>query len=297
MTDRQRIAVVTGASSGIGLEVARTLAEQGWRVIGTGRDVARMDRAEQVIADAARAGGSIEFLAADLSLMAEAARLGDAIAERTEHIDVLFNNAGAMTDRLVMTAEGLEANFAGNHLGPFVLTQRLLPLLRATAATAPAGATRILMTASDASEMLPQIDLDDIQHLGRFSPGLAYCAGKLANVLFARGLARRLDGTGIVAHAMAPGATDTPFFGHAPKETQEQTSKLQKLSVADGADTLIWLALDKEPGRSSGGYWEKRALRTPHAQADDPAVVDRFWHETEALIDAALPFWRQESDG
>lgn len=287
MTERQRIAVVTGASSGIGKEVAGTFVAQGWRVIGTGRDAARMAGAEAELGSAAKAGGTVEMLPGDLSLMADTARLADAILSRVDRIDVLVNNAGRMTDRLEMTTEGLEANFAGNHLGPFLLTERLLPLLRAAAEASPAGATRILMTASDASEMLPGIDLDDIQHLANFSPGLAYCASKLANVLFARGLAGRLAGSGIVAHAMAPGATDTPFFGNGPKETQEYTRNIPKLTVAEGADTLIWLATADEPGNSSGGYWEQRAPRKPHAQADDPAVVERFWQESGKLVRSA----------
>ncbi|MFA7603129.1 MAG: SDR family NAD(P)-dependent oxidoreductase [Novosphingobium sp.] len=288
MIGKARVAVVTGASSGIGKEVARALVGQGWRVIGTGRDPGRMAEAEAEIAAAAADGGAIEMLRADLSLLAEARRLAAGIAARTDRIDVLVNNAGGMTDRLAMTAEGLEANFAGNHLGPFVLTEGLLPLLRAAAADAPTGAVRILMTASDASEMVPGIDLDDMQSLAAFNPGLAYCTGKLANVLFARALAGRLAGSGIVAHAMAPGATDTPFFSYAPKETQEHTRNLPKLTAAEGADTLIWLATAEEPGHGSGGYWERRAPRPPHPQVDDPAVVERFWRESEKLV-ASVP--------
>ncbi len=283
MMGEPRVAVVTGASSGIGKETAKALAAQGYRVIGTGRDAARMAEAEAEIAAAAQ-GGSIEMLRADLSLLADADALAAEIAARTPRVDVLINNAGGMTDRLVMTAEGLEANFAGNHLGPFALTERLMPLLHAAAAAAPAGATRIVMTASDASEMMPAINLDDMQNLANFNPGLAYCTGKLANVLFARALAGRLDGSGIVAHAMAPGATDTPFFGNAPEETQKHTRDLVKLTVAQGADTLIWLATGEEAGRSSGGYWEQRAPRAPHPQVEDPAVVARFWTESEKLV-------------
>lgn len=274
----ERVAVVTGASSGIGKEVAKVLVAQGWRVIGTGRDERRMTEA------AAEIGGKIEMLRADLSLMADARRLASEIAARTDRIDLLVNNAGCMTDRLEMTAEGLEANFAGNHLGPFVLTEGLMPLLRAAAADASAGATRILMTASDASEMMGPLNLDDMQNLATFSPGLAYCSGKLANVLFARALAARLEGTGIVAHAMAPGATDTPFFSHGPEETQAYTRDLPKLSVADGADTLVWLATAEDPGRSSGGYWEQRAPRAPNPQVDDAVAVARFWEQSEKLV-------------
>ena len=284
MAGQARVAVVTGASSGIGKEVAKALVGEGWRVIGTGRDAGRMAAAAAEIGAAARDGGSIAMLAADLSLMAEAERLAADIAGLTDRIDVLVNNAGGMTDRLEMTAEGLEANFAGNHLGPFLLTERLLPLLRKAAELSPPGATRILMTASDASEMGLPIDLDDMQNLGRFNPGLAYCTGKLANVLHVRALASLLEGSGIVAHAMAPGATDTPFFGNAPQETQDYTRDLPKNTVAEGADTLIWLVTAEEAGRSSGGYWEKRAPRTPHPQVDDPAVVARFWTESEKLI-------------
>lgn len=288
MTGRQRVAVVTGASSGIGKEVAKALVARGWRVIGSGRDAGRIAEASAEILAGANGAGAIELLSADLSLMADAARLAAEITARIDHLDLLVNNAGGMTDRLEMTGEGLEANFAGNHLGPFLLTQRLMPLLRAAAVDAPAGATRIVMTASDASEMGGPIDLDDMQNLKRFNPGLAYCNGKLANVLFARALAVRLAGSGIVAHAMAPGATDTPFFGYAPEETQAYTRDLPKLTVAQGADTLIWLATAEEPGSSSGGYWERRAPRPPHPQVDDPAVVERFWTESEKLVALAV---------
>lgn len=283
MTDRQKVALVTGASSGIGKEVAKALVGAGWRVLATGRDAARMASAEAEIAAAAR-GGTIEMLRADLSLIAEADRLAQEVSARVDRLDLLVNNAGGMTDRLEMTGEGLEANFAGNHLGPFALTRSLEPLLRKAAAENPAGATRIVMTASDASEMGLPIDFADMQNLDRFNPGLAYCTGKLANVLFARALAAKLAGTGIVAHAMAPGATDTPFFANAPAETQAHTRDLPKLTVAEGADTLIWLALGEEAGRSSGGYWEKRAPRAPHPQVDDPAAVERFWQESERLV-------------
>ena len=288
MAEKQRVAVVTGASSGIGKEMAKALIGQGWRVIGTGRDAGRMAAAEAEIAAAAAPGGTVEMLSADLSLMTEAENLARAVAQRTDRLDLLVNNAGRMTDRLEMTSEGLEANFAGNHLGPFVLTDRLLPLLRAAAQDAPAGSVRVLMTASDASEMTPTINLDDMQNLDHFNPGLAYCTSKLANVLFARALAGRLADDGIVAHAMAPGATDTPFFDNAPAETRAHTQNLAKLSVAEGADTLIWLVDAKEAGESSGGYWEKRAPRPPHPVVNDPAVVERFWRESEKLAAAGL---------
>lgn len=283
MVERARVAVVTGASSGIGKAIARAMAQQGWRVIGTGRDPERLAVAEAEIA-AEAAGAPVTMLRADLSLLGGAAQLAQDIAALTDRVDLLFNNAGGMTDKLVITDEGLEANFAGNHLGPFLLTQRLLPLLCKAAQDQPAGAVRILNTASDASEMIPAINLDDMQNLERFSPGMAYCTGKLANVLFARALADRLAGEGIIAHAVHPGAVDSNFFSHAPADTQERSRGLDKASEAEGADTLVWLATAPEGAASNGGYWYRRAPRTPNKLVEDAAIVDRFWQESESLI-------------
>lgn len=283
MSSNPRVAVVTGASSGIGKEVAKALAAQGWRIIGTGRDAERMAGAEAEIR-AASSTGAVEMLRADLSLLADAAQLASDIAERTDRLDLLINNAGGMCSEKVMTAEGYEANFAANHLGPFLLTQRLLPLLRRTAAGVPAGTVRILNTASDASEMIPGINLDDLQSLENFSPGLAYCTGKLANVLFARELAERLEAEGIVAHSVHPGAVDSNFFTHAPADTQERVRDIPKFTEAEGADTLIWLATDPAGASSSGSYWFQRELRAANPVVEDAVVRERFWQESEALV-------------
>lgn len=287
MSSNPRVAVVTGASSGIGKEVAKALAAQGCQIIGTGRDAERMAGAEAEIR-AASSTGAVEMLRADLSLLADAAQLASDIAERTDRLDLLINNAGGMCSEKVMTAEGYEANFAANHLGPFLLTQRLLPLLRRTAAGVPAGTVRILNTASDASEMIPGINLDDLQSLENFSPGLAYCTGKLANVLFARALAKRLAGDGIVAHSVHPGAVDSNFFSYAPAATQERVKDMPKFSTEEGADTLVWLATSEEGGHNSGSYWHQRKLRAPNLLVDDDAVVERFWQESERLVSDKL---------
>lgn len=280
--DTRRVAVVTGASSGIGKETAKALAEQGWRVIGIGRHPKRCAAAEVEIRAASK-GGSVEILQADLSLMAEAARAARDIAARTDRIDVLVNNAGGMANRYVITSEGYEENFAGNHLGPFLFTTRLLPLLRRAAAEAPPGTVRIINTSSDASEMVKGLPWDDLEMHGNYNPGAAYCHGKLANVLFTRGLAQRLSPDGIIAHAMHPGTIDSNFSSHADERTQAYIRTLKALTPAQGADTLVWLATADEPGRSSGGYYCERKPRTPNPAVEDDACVARLWAESEKL--------------
>ncbi len=280
-----KVALVTGASSGIGKQVAKALAAQGWRIIGTGRDAARMAAAEAEIRGAS-ATGEVELLHADLSLMAGARRLAEAVEARTDRLDLLVNNAGYMPSERVMTAEGLEENFATNHLGPFLLTDLLLPLLRRTAAGRPRGAVRVLMTASDAGEMIPALNLDDMQSLENFSPGLAYCSGKRANILFAEALGLRLDAEGITVHAVHPGPVDSNFFSRGPADTRERVKNLEKFTEEEGADTLIWLATDPAGGETTGGYWFQRQPRT-RKDAEDAATLDRFWHESARLVASA----------
>jgi len=285
MTDTP-VALITGASSGIGKQVATGLARQGWRIIGTGRNTERMAAAKAAI-ESASSGGQVDMLQADLSLLSGADALADQVEKMTGRLDVMVNNAGGMTDKLEMTSEGLEKNYTANHTGPFVLTRKLLPLMRKTAAGQPKGSVRILFTSSDASEMIPGINIEDLQNLNNFNPGLAYCAGKLANVIFARELAKREAETGIICHSVHPGPVATNFYSYVPKETFEHTKNLEKFSEEEGADTLVWLATSDEGGTNSGSYWYQRALREPNAISLDDQLRAQFWEETERLVSSA----------
>lgn len=286
MTEAQKVAVVTGASSGIGLETAKALRNNGWRIIAVGRNAARCATAEAELR-AMDQGGDLDMLQGDLSLMADAARLADEIAALTDRIDILVNNAGGMARALEMTPEGLEACFAANHLGPCLLTNRLLPILRHTAAGAPAGSVRIINTSSDGSEMIPGLNFSDLQNLDNYEPGGAYCSGKLANVMFAKWLARRLEEDGIMAFSVHPGTVASNFIAHVSDSTRKYIETLDAISPAQGADTLIWLATAEATALSNGGYYYMRELRQPNPQADDATALERLWTESAKLISSA----------
>lgn len=284
----RRVAVVTGASSGMGLVAAKALAAQGWRIIAHGRDPGRAAAAEAEIRAAAAPGVQVEMIRADLSLVSEAVRLADEIAARTDRIDALLNNAGGAPKEQVITAEGNEATFTSNHLGHFVLTNRLLPQLRKAAADAPPGATRIINVSSGGHEHTPGLDWDDLQMFENFVPIRAYCNAKLANILFTRSLAQRLEGSGVVAHAMHPGSVDTNFVDRADEGTQQYMRSQALLTPEQGADTLIWLVSAEEPGTTTGKYYYERAATPTSAFAADAEAAERLWRESEKLVAAVL---------
>jgi NAD(P)-dependent dehydrogenase (short-subunit alcohol dehydrogenase family) len=285
MNAKARVAVITGANSGIGLETAKALASEGWRIIGVGRDPERCASALKEIRAVAK-GGDVEMLRADIALISGAATLAKDIATRTDRIDVLINNAGGTPREQVITAEGNEATFTGNHLGHFLLTNRLLPLLRAAAKNQPRGTVRILSTSSSAHEYTPGLDWSDLQSLKTFETTRAYCNAKLANVLFTRALAKRLAPDGIVVHAMHPGLVDTRFASRGTDDMQKffAANPERTISAAAGADTLIWLVTAPEAGETSGGYYSERAPGTVSAFGQDDAAAERLWTESEALI-------------
>jgi NAD(P)-dependent dehydrogenase (short-subunit alcohol dehydrogenase family) len=279
----QPVAVVTGASSGIGKSTAIKLAALGWQVIGVGRDPRRSAAAEAEIAAAAGDGG-FTMLRADFTLMAEVKRVADQVASRTERLDVLVNNAGGVRDRQYITAEGTEATFAANHLAPFLLTRELMPLLKASAATRPPGTTRVIAVSSTAHRMAEGLDWDDLQSLGDVQPTFAYGRAKLANILFTRELARRAEPDGIVAQVMHPGRVASNFAAHGDEGMRAYMASADTVPPDEPAETLTWLATEPEGGRPGGRYFHQKAEETPAAAAQDDAAARRLWTESETLL-------------
>jgi retinol dehydrogenase 14 len=268
---RGRVVVVTGASSGIGAAGAVELARLGAMVVPVGRD-------ERRLAKVARQVGS-EGLQADFASLAEVRRLADELLARCERIDVLVNNAGVMPGRRQVTEDGHELTFAVNHLAPFLLTNLLLDRLRESA---PAR----VVTTSSVAHMGGLIDLDDLQLEKGWRGMRAYSNSKLANVLFTRELARRLEGSGVVANCFHPGVIRTRLTRRANPLLMLGARLAAPLlgSPKTGAETLVYLATAPEAAGESGGYFENSAPGRPSAQSQDAQLAAALWERSAEMV-------------
>jgi NAD(P)-dependent dehydrogenase (short-subunit alcohol dehydrogenase family) len=271
-----RTALVTGASSGVGKAAAIALARQGWTVIAHGRDAARSAAA---LADiSAEATGAVHMVQADLALLSDVSRMADEVAALTPKVDVLLNNAGGMRTEMIITPEGNDVSFAGNHLGHFLLTKRLMPQLLA------AGRPRVVNTSSDGHYYCKSIDWDDLQLTRNWVSGNSYCWVKLCNVMFARELARRYGGDGLIAHAFHPGVVDSNFVSHVIESTRAYMATLDASPPDVAAAPLVWLATSDEAGTQNGLYWNKGVAESPNDIALDDAACAQLWDESEKLL-------------
>jgi len=260
--------VITGATSGIGEIAALRLAERGARVVFVARDRAR---AQATLARLAAAGPGLAHAVhfADLALLAEQRRVAQEIAAAEPRIDVLINNAGAITTGRSATADGLALSFAVNHLAYYVLSLLLLPSLRAS----PQG--RIVCTSSRAHRQAHM----DFEHLQRDGWG-GYAQSKLANLLFVRRLAQRLAGASTTVNALHPGFVATRFAdncGYGWRALMRLAKAIAAITPEAGARTLIYLAESGQVADRSGGYYVDCALTEPAPAARSDADAVRLW--------------------
>ena len=268
---RGKTAVITGATSGIGEVAAIRLAEQGGRIVFTARDG---KRADATMAKLRNANSSVEHVAhlAELSLLAEQKRVAGEIAAEPR-IDVLINNAGALFNKRIETADGLEMTFALNHMSYFAITCLLLDKLKAT------PGARIVSTSSRAHRGA-KLDFDDLQSRHGYRGFRAYAKSKLCNILFTRALAKRLAGTGVTANCLHPGFVATRFGGQSGGIMQrvvELAKSLAAISEEDGARTIIYLASSPDVALASGEYFYKCKVQTPTSEALNDADAERLW--------------------
>ncbi len=276
MAAERPVAVVSGATGGIGRWIALGLVRAGFHVVLVGRDRARGEVAQAWIAERAPQA-STELVIADLSLLAATQAAGEIIASRHPRIAVLVNNAGVFDTRPVITEEGHERVLATNLLSPFVLTQVLLPALQASA---PSRIVNVGSSTSDGA----RIDPDHLV-LGR-SWGMvrAYGQSKLALMMITFALAKRLEGTGVVANVVHPGVVATGLVrtGGVIGLFWRCLGRVA-LTEEQGADTPLYAALAPEYATVSGVYLKKRRAVPPNRLALDPVLVARVWGATDSL--------------
>jgi NAD(P)-dependent dehydrogenase (short-subunit alcohol dehydrogenase family) len=256
-----KTALITGSTDGVGRVVAERLADSGWRVLVHGRDRARGD---SLVAKIKADGGDAEFLRADLSAMAEVRRLAEAVQKATPRLQLLINNAGlgsgvARNSRLTC-ADGHELLFAVNYLAGFLLTHRLLPLIKNSA---PARIVNVSSLGQQA------IDFDDVMLERDYSGSRAYCQSKLAQILFTIDLARELSGSGVIVNTLHPAT-------YMNTTMVRQAGVTPTSSVEQGADAILKLALGPELEGKSGLYFNGQREARADAQAYDADARQRL---------------------
>ena len=269
--------VISGASSGLGLETAKQLARRSAEIVMVVRDRTRGEEAQRQIAEVAT-GKPPVLLLADLSVQAEVRRVAHEIQARYDRIDILINNAGNAFNTRQLSADGLELTWATNHLAPFLLTDLLLPLLMA----APAGRVVNLTT----EVYSHKLDLDNLQGEHEYSWMSAYRVSKLGTVLFTTELARRIQGSSVTAVSISPGPTKTNFGGGGPSGLMGVLTTVLKhtpllKSPEQAAESIAWAATAPELSATPGAvYLRHRQLRLKGA-ATDPALASKVWALSE----------------
>jgi NAD(P)-dependent dehydrogenase (short-subunit alcohol dehydrogenase family) len=252
---KARIALITGATDGVGRVVARRLGQDGWRVLAHGRN---RERGEALVKEIERSGGSASFFAADLASLAEVRRLADEVRQATDRLHLLINNAGigtaGDTPGRQTSPDGHELRFAVNYLAGFLLTELLLPLLKASA---PA---RIVNVSSAGQQA---IDFSDVMLTKQYSGVAAYCQSKLAQIMFTMDLARELEGTGVIANALHPST-----YMNTTMVRRAGVSPMSR--VEDGAEAILQLAVSPALDGRSGLYFNVLREARANGQAYDP---------------------------
>jgi retinol dehydrogenase 12 len=278
-----KLCVVTGATSGIGLATACALARLGAEVVGVGRDAVRCEQAGETLRAAAQASGAPapHFERADLSLMSATLDLAERLSARHGRMDALVNCAGIFTSKRALTSEGLETQFAVNHLAPFVLTRRLIPVLEAS------HDARVILVSSG-SHFAGRINWKD-PSFGRFYFGLrAYEQSKLANILFSYELARRLGrDTRLTVFAVDPGLVNTDMgqkHGLSPSSLVWNLRRKGGVAPGAAANDIAWLA--GEPGLrgQTGMYWKNKQPVPSSRPSYSDQDAQRLWFLSERLV-------------
>ncbi|HVC51983.1 MAG TPA: SDR family NAD(P)-dependent oxidoreductase [Stellaceae bacterium] len=272
------IAIVTGASAGIGLYTALGLARAGMRVVLTGRNRERTEAARRRVA-AVASGPAPSVALADFASLADVRTLAAALLAEYPRIDVLVNNAGLIAPRRENSADGYELTIAVNHLAPFLLTLLLLDRLKQSAPS------RVVTVASQAHKGA-LVDPAAMTNPPEWSPLSAYGRSKLCNILFTRALARRLGGSAVTATCLHPGAVATQIGNRAGilASLGWRLAKPFLTRPEQGAATSLFLATVPDPAPFAGAYVIGTAIAQTDPAARDDRLAGVLWTESTRLV-------------
>jgi len=259
---------VTGATSGIGLAAARSLSRMGARILIGARDAAK---GQALVDELTRSGGRADLVPLDLASFESTRGGASRVAALHPALDVLVDNAGTAVREREVTADGHERTWQTNHLGPFLLTRLLLPVLRA------AEKPRVVIVASEAHRT-GRIDFANLELENGYRAFRAYANTKLANVLFMRELARREPTLSV--NALHPGTIATGIWRPAPAWARLLT-RILLARPQKGADPVVRLASAPELDGVTGVYFNRFRESTPSAAARDDAAARRLWEISE----------------
>jgi len=269
MNHSGKVAIITGATSGIGAEAALSLAKSGFHLVLPVRNLSKGECIKNTIYQVAH-HARVDLLECDLSSMVSIREFARTFSEKYPRLDVLVNNAGVWESSRKTSAEGIELTFAVNHLAPFLMTNLLLGKLKGSA---PA---RIITVSSDAHKA-GRINFDDIEGTKRWNAMASYAQSKLANVLFTRQLAADLNGTGVVANCMHPGFVATRLFDRFPAVLVKALS-LFMINPQKGAETIVYLATAPEAQYFNGQYFYKRKVKGTSTASKSMADAEKLWN-------------------
>ena len=271
-----KVALVTGANTGIGRVTARELAKRGAHIVITARNKERAQPVlDEIRTESPRA--QVDFIPLELSNFASIRACADAFLALDLPLHILVNNAG-LAGAKGLTHEGFEMTFGVNHVGTFLLTQLLLPKLQASA---PA---RIVTVASRAHYKAQPFDWDALRQKRRsFSGYPEYCTSKFANVLFSAELARRLQGTGVTTYALHPGVVATDVWRAVPWPFRSWI-KRNMITPEQGAQTTLYCATSPDVALQTGLYYDQCKAKEVSKLAQDKELASELWERTEAWV-------------
>lgn len=296
-----RVYIVTGANSGTGLATSRQLVRQGAHVVGACR---RVGAGETAFADFAGLPGAAEIMKLDLASLASVRQFATDFLGKHKRLDGLVNNAGLVTSE-GQTEDGFEIQFGTNHLGHFLLTELLLDILKASAPARIVCLSSVVHAGRGSTAVT--IDFDDLHYERKpYSAMAAYAQSKLANLLHAKELARRLDGTDVAAYSVHPGWIRSNFGaevmpgwlrGAMNLALRPFNGLLGIMSPEDGAQTTLHCLLDDEAPKHNGAYFSQNSIlypkrehrsggwpmRSPNPNARDEALAKRLYHVSSEL--------------